>query len=346
MNLLQVTSLSKSFRGNSVPAVNHASLDLSEGKILALVGESGSGKTTLLRLLAGLETPDSGEIVLDGKSLSTSGHVVQPEHRGIGMVFQHHALFPHLTVGKNIAFGIRRLDRPTRRETIASLLDLIGLGGFEKRYPHELSGGERQRVALARALAPAPRLLLLDEPFSSLDARLRQNVRDETRAILRKRGATAIFVTHDTADALTIADRVIVLKKGDIQQTGTPREIYHAPANSYVASFFGTCNFIPSHLLLSDGGPHLSCHIGPTGRTDGEGLWIRPEKLVLRSPESGPRNALTGIVRTVSFCGPHLEVTLRCQSSPADGFDVTVHHHGAAIVNPGETWAIVPAAEA
>jgi iron(III) transport system ATP-binding protein len=342
MNLLHVTGLSKSFRGNSVPAVRNAAFDLYEGKILALVGESGSGKTTLLRLLAGLETPDTGEIVLDGNLLSTPKSVVQPERRGIGMVFQHHALFPHLTVGKNIAFGIHKWDPANQRDTISSLLELIGLPGFEKRYPHELSGGERQRVALARALAPQPRLLLLDEPFSSLDARLRHSVRDETRAILKKRGATAIFVTHDTADALTIADRIVVLKHGDIQQTGAPPEIYHAHANSYVASFFGTCNFIPFHLLRPTSGSRLSCHIGPPDLAAGNGLWIRPEKLALHPPHTRPPDALTGTVRSVAFCGPHLEVTLRCESAPGNFFEVTVHHHAASIVTPGESWAIAP----
>jgi ABC-type sulfate/molybdate transport systems ATPase subunit/ABC-type spermidine/putrescine transport system permease subunit II len=236
---------------------------LPEEKLLSLVGESGSGKTTLLRLLAGLERPDRGTISLDGRVLSSPAAVVPPEQRGIGLVFQHHALFPHLTVEKNFGFGIWRRSREEREGIIGQLLALVGLTGFGKRYPHELSGGERQRIALARALAPEPILLLLDEPFSSLDARLQQAVRDDTRAILKERGATALFVTHDTGDALSIADRIVVLKQGLLQQDGAPPEVYHAPANAYVASFFGTCNFLPMYSLPNPSGARILCHVGP-----------------------------------------------------------------------------------
>ena len=344
MTMLDIRQLTKSFRDGAEPAVKSVSFDLSEGKILALVGESGSGKTTVLRLLSGLEVPDSGEIHLDGRLISSANGVVEPERRGIGLVFQHHALFPHLTVGKNIGFGLRGRPREERDRVVDSLLELIRLPELAKRYPHELSGGERQRVALARALAPNPRLLLLDEPFSSLDARLRQDVRDETRRILSERGATAVFVTHDTGDALAIADGLVVLRGGVVQQTGAPPEVYHAPANSYVATFFGTCNFLPFHSLHHPSGARILCHIGPPGPegTQGAGLWVRPEDLELAVPSADQNNALRGVVRQVAFCGGYLDVSLTCERPGNKTFEVLVRHHAPTSVHPGETWCIVP----
>jgi iron(III) transport system ATP-binding protein len=345
MNRLEVRNLTKCYRKGDEPAVDDASFDLAEGKLLALVGESGSGKTTLLRMLAGLETPDAGEIRLDGQVISSPQAVLAPERRGIGLVFQSHALFPHLTVEGNITFGLRHLSRDERAEVVPTVLDLVGLGAYGKRYPHELSGGERQRIALARALAPNPRLLLLDEPFSSLDARLRQSVRDETRAILRERNATAVFVTHDTGDALSIADGIVVLRKGRVQQVGAPPEVYHAPANSYVASFFGTCNFLPLRGIAHPSGARISCHIGPPRASDpaaSAGLWVRPEDLELVSPEKTPTDGITGIVTKVRFHGAYLDVELSCQSSDHGDFEVTVWHHAPFMVNPGECWGIVP----
>jgi iron(III) transport system ATP-binding protein len=344
MNLLEVRSLTKSFRSTGTPAVKDASFDLAGGRLLALVGESGSGKTTLLRLLAGLEKPDSGEILLDGQVISSAHSVTPPERRGIGLVFQNHALFPHLTVEKNIAFGLRHLKRAQRVDVVGPLLDLVGLSSFQDRYPHELSGGERQRIALARALAPNPRLLLLDEPFSSLDARLRQSMRDETRAILRERGATAVFVTHDTGDALSIADGIVVLRHGEVQQTGAPPEVYHAPANSYVASFFGTCNFLPLRSLAHPNGARISCHIGPpqAEHSPQAGLWVRPEDLELLRAEDASPAAITGEVRMVGFHGSYLEVILSCQTPDNGPFEVTVWHHAPFMVHPGEKWAVAP----
>ncbi len=339
---LHVQNLSKSYRRGGEPAVNDVSFQLPEGKLLSLVGESGSGKTTLLRLIAGLETPDRGSITLDGQDISSPASVTPPERRGIGLVFQHHALFPHLTVEKNIAFGLRHLPRSERHAIVAPLLELVGLAKFGERYPHELSGGERQRVALARALAPNPKLLLLDEPFSSLDARLRHAVRDETRAILKERGATALFVTHDTGDALSIADRIVVLRQGRVQQEGAPPEVYHAPANAYVASFFGTCNFLPIHSLPHPSGARILCHVGPPRPEEaaGFGIWVRPEDLELVRPENS--GSLTGIVSKVAFHGAWLEVTLHCENGGSAPFDVTVHHHAPFMVHLGETWTIAP----
>lgn len=345
MKRLEVDTLTKRYRRGDDPAVDAAAFDLDAGKLLALVGESGSGKTTLLRMLAGLETPDHGEIRLDGQTISTPRAVLAPERRGIGLVFQNHALFPHLTVEGNITFGLRHLSREERAEVVPSVLDLVGLGGYRKRYPHELSGGERQRIALARALAPNPRLLLLDEPFSSLDARLRQSVRDETRAILRERKATAVFVTHDTGDALSIADRIVVLRKGRVQQVGAPPEVYHAPANSYVASFFGTCNFLPLRGIAHPSGARIACHIGPPRSSEATataGIWVRPEDLELVPPDKTPNDGISGTITKVRFQGAYLDVELRCESAEHDAFDVTVWHHAPFMVNPGERWGIAP----
>lgn len=345
MKRLEVIHLTKRYRKGDEPAVNDASFDLAEGKLLALVGESGSGKTTMLRMLAGLETPDAGEIRLDGVTISSPRGVLAPERRGIGLVFQSHALFPHLTVEGNITFGLRHWSRDERAEIVPSVLDLVGLSGYRKRYPHELSGGERQRIALARALAPNPRLLLLDEPFSSLDARLRQSVRDETRAILLERKATAVFVTHDTGDALTIADGIVVLKQGEVQQIGAPPEVYHAPSNSYVASFFGTCNFLPLRGIGHPSGARIACHIGPPRASDPThvaGIWVRPEDLELVAPEKTPPDGLEGIITKVRFHGAYLDVELRCKTPEHGEFHVTVWHHAPFMVNPGERWGIVP----
>jgi iron(III) transport system ATP-binding protein len=344
MNLLTVHHLGKSYRRSERPAVKSVSLELEEGKLLALVGESGSGKTTLLRLLAGLEIPDEGTIALDGKEISAPGKVVEPEKRGIGLVFQNHALFPHLTVGQNIVFGLRRRTAAEKKQTLDSLLELTRLTGMAGRYPHELSGGERQRVALARALAPNPRLLLLDEPFSSLDARLRQGVRDETREILLARRATAIFVTHDTGDALAIADSITVIRHGIVQQSGAPQEVYHAPANAYVASFFGTCNFLPFHSLANPGGAPMACHIGPPDKDGASGLWVRPEDLELVPVNTGTTGDLCGRVGKVIFAGAHQDVHLDCEVDGHPAFEVVVRHHGPDWVQPGQMWNIVPRA--
>ena len=216
-----LTNLNKGF-GN-VLAVNDITLCLEKGQILTLLGPSGCGKTTLLRLIAGFETPTSGTIQIAGKRVAGEGTLVAPEKRQVGMVFQDYALFPHLTVEKNIAFGLKKLSGDERRRRIEEVIQITGLNGLEKRYPHELSGGQQQRVALARTLAPRPVVILLDEPFSNLDAALRTQMRKEIPRILRESGSTAIFVTHDQKDALTISDKIAILNEGVVQQIATPR---------------------------------------------------------------------------------------------------------------------------
>jgi iron(III) transport system ATP-binding protein len=338
MSLLSVQGITKHFHRSARPAVSSASFTVSAGELAALAGESGSGKTTLLRMISGLERPDEGTIALDGRVLSTPAFVEEPERRGIGLVFQDHALFPHLTVSENIAFGLNRRTRAERREIIGAMLELVGLPGYELRYPHELSGGERQRIALARSLAPSPRLLLLDEPFSSLDTRLRQEVRDHTRAVLKSHGTAGLMVTHDVQDALSIADRIVLLRHGVIQQDSEPREIYQAPANEYVATFFGSCNFLPAGVLPQEG----SRVIGPPEGA-GAGAWIRPEDLRLLPETAAHAGDLVGTVEQAAFCGDWQDVRLRC-IPPAGGepFLILVHAHPNSRISPGERWTIVP----
>jgi iron(III) transport system ATP-binding protein len=236
---LEVRGLTKRYRRGDRPALDNVWLDVQDGEILTLVGESGSGKTTLLRLVAGLEQADAGEIVLRGRTVCDERTFIPPEHRGASLVFQDYALFPHLTVEGNVGFGLRRLGRAERGQRVREMLELVGLRGLERRYPHELSGGQQQRVALARALAPRPAILLLDEPFSNLDRALKARLRQEVAALIRATGTTAVFVVHDPDDALAIGDRIAVLRDGRLVQLGKPREILDSPCGPYVAGFFG-----------------------------------------------------------------------------------------------------------
>ncbi len=233
--LLEFRNLSKTYRNGERAAVSGINLEVKQGEILAFVGESGSGKTTLLRLAAGLEVPDEGAVFLNGEPVADADHWLPPEKRGVGLVFQGGALFPHLTVEKNVAYGLHKVPRRERAEIVGDMLSLVGLSAYGKRYPHELSGGERQRLALARARAPRPSIVLLDEPFSNLDRCLRCMLRDEVCRILREVGATSIFVTHEIDDALIAGDRVAVFRQGLLEQAGTPEELRRAPATDYCA---------------------------------------------------------------------------------------------------------------
>ncbi|MDQ2673409.1 MAG: ABC transporter ATP-binding protein [Chloroflexota bacterium] len=240
---LRTLQLTKRF--GEIVAVDGVDLDVRRGEFLGVLGPSGCGKTTLLRLVAGFERPDGGGIEIDGRAVAGPRRHVPPEDRRIGMVFQESALFPHLDVAGNIGFGLERRGRDGR---VAELVALVGLAGLQRRMPHELSGGQQQRVALARALAPDPALILLDEPFSSLDATLRAQLRGEVRDILRTAGATTLFVTHDQAEALEISDRVAVMRAGRIEQISTPDELYLRPINRFVAGFVGEANLVPGQI--------------------------------------------------------------------------------------------------
>ena len=251
MEILHIKNLTKTFDNGKVGALKSVSFSLEKGEITSIIGESGCGKTTLIRLITGLEIPDDGDILLQETIVSSKAKFVSPEKRNVGMVFQDYALFPHLTVLENILYGIS--NYPNKKKRAVEMIDLIGLRGFEKRYPHELSGGQQQRVALARALAPNPQLLILDEPFSNLDVMLRTQLRDEIFDIIKKTEITAIFVTHDTKDALAISDKIMVLENGNLIQQGTAKELYEKPISVYVASLFGRIIKLPIDLLQKFG---------------------------------------------------------------------------------------------
>lgn len=240
---LRLSQVSKSF--GDTAAVAKLSLDLPAGEILCLLGPSGCGKTTTLRLIAGFETPDAGAIRIGGRTVYGGGVNASPERRRIGMVFQEGALFPHLTVAQNVAFGLPRRS-PRRREQVADALKMVELDGYEARYPHQLSGGQQQRAALARALAPAPDLILMDEPFSSLDQSLRAQLRDEVRSILKQRNATVICVTHDQEEALQLADTIALMQQGRIEQMGSPETLFGSPDTRFAAEFLGAADFLPA----------------------------------------------------------------------------------------------------
>ena len=247
-SVVELRNTSKTYPATTFPAVNDLSFCLAEGEILSILGPSGCGKSTTLRLIAGFETPDSGEVLLGDRIASGQGRHVPPEKRGVAMVFQDYALFPHLSVAKNIGFGLRKMKPAERSRRVKEVLDTIELAWLADRYPHQISGGQQQRVALGRALAPRPVVVLLDEPFSNLDAAMRGQMRREVQAILRREGATAILVTHDQQEALSFADRVAVMNQGRLEQLGTPEEIFRRPATSFVATFVGHASFIPGRV--------------------------------------------------------------------------------------------------
>ena len=285
-------------RYGQVVAVDAVDLDVHRGELLALLGPSGCGKTTTLRLLAGFERPDAGEIRLDGELVAGPGVLVPAERRRIGVVFQEYALFPHLTVAQNLGYGIPR-DRQRRRRRVGEMLDLIGLAAEADRYPHELSGGQQQRVALGRALAPEPALVLLDEPFSNLDAALRARMRAEVHQILTRAEATAVFVTHDQEEALSLADRIAVMERGRVLQVDAPADLYARPSGPFVAAFVGDADVLPGE---SDG-HHVQTVIGAlpvaTGAPAGPvTVVLRPERVRLALDGAG-----IGVVERIEYFG-------------------------------------------
>jgi iron(III) transport system ATP-binding protein len=307
---LSLRGLTKAF--GEVRAADGVDLDLPRGELCALLGPSGCGKTTVLRLIAGLERPDAGTVALDGETLSSEGTFVAPERRRIGMVFQDYALFPHLDVAGNVGYGLGR--RPDRGR-VSEVLEVVGMGGLQGRRVHDLSGGQQQRVALARALAPTPRLILLDEPFSNLDAGLRERLREEVREIIKAAGVTALFVTHDQEEALSIAESVAVMREGRIEQQGTPEEVYSRPATPWAAEFLGEIEVLPGEVR--DG--VASCELGTLsarGSPDGPvQVQFRPESLAIGSAASvGPRDAQQAEVVSRRFYGHDQLLALRLPS--------------------------------
>ena len=283
-----------SLRFHHQPVLEAVSLTLEEGRIGCLIGPSGCGKTSLLRLIAGFLAPGSGRVALQGDTVAGDGHWVTPEARRVGMVFQDIALFPHLDVAANIAFGLHQWPAAERRQRVEELLALVGLPGLGRRYPHQLSGGQQQRIALARALAPRPRLLLLDEPFSALDAELREQISRDVRHILLREGITALFVTHDQNEAFALADQVGVMHDGRLLQWDTPYRVYHRPAHRFVADFIGGGVLIPGRV---SGPRQVETALGELGgdlpegatRDDEVDVLLRPDDLVI--DDAGPRRA-------------------------------------------------------
>ena len=282
-----------SHRYGDVRALSDLSLDVQDGEIVCLVGPSGCGKTTALRLAAGLEKLQSGEIVIGDRVVAGPDVEMPPEKRCVGLVFQDFALFPHMTVADNVAFGLRGHDDAARRRVVDELLEKVGMGGYQTKYPHMLSGGEQQRVALARALAPQPGVILLDEPFSGLDVRLREEVREQTLRLLRDAGATALVVTHDAEEAMYMGDRIAVLQRGHLVQIGLPGDVYRRPQSAFVAKFLGDVNWlhgtVKNQVAESSIGPVAASGIGDGERVD---VLIRPEGLHLcREPGAVGREA-------------------------------------------------------
>src|SRR3954452_6194042 len=338
---ITIRGLSKSFGANAeVAAVNDIDLDIKDNSFVTLLGPSGCGKTTTLRLLAGSIIPDHGTIEVGGRQLSSAGTVVPPESRGMGMVFQNYAVWPHKTVFENVVFGLklRKIPAAEARRKVETTLALVNLAGLEQRYPNELSGGQQQRVALARSLVVEPDILLLDEPLSNLDAKLRERMRTELKELQRRTGITFVYVTHDQAEALALSDHVAVMSGGRLQQYGTPFEVYAHPANRMVADFMGLVNLVPGKVrTLANGGgtvelsPDFTLDVAALdGLKLGEGvdIAIRPENIRL----GGPGGAVTRLAKITNqvFLGNINEYyatlssgqVLRVQTHPLQQFKI------------------------
>jgi iron(III) transport system ATP-binding protein len=324
---LRLRGLRKSY--GDVVAVDGLDLEVEAGTTCALLGPSGCGKTTTLRLIAGLENPDAGTVEIGGETVSEPRRSLPPERRRIGMVFQDYALFPHLDVAGNVGYGLGR--RPDRQR-VEAMLSTVGLEGLGARHPHELSGGQQQRVALARALIAEPRAVLLDEPFSNLDAGLREMVRREAREILEAQGVTSVFVTHDQEEALSVADLVAVVNEGRVEQVGTPEEVYSRPATRWVAAFLGEIEVLPG---IAENGS-VSCELGAlpnrTGLRGEVDVLIRPESLAVGTVEPPDRRSLDATVVARNFYGHDQLLELRLPS----GRTVRARRLGFPAWHPGD----------
>jgi putative spermidine/putrescine transport system ATP-binding protein len=318
---LSLNGLSKHY--GDFYAVREVSLSIADGEFLVLLGPSGCGKTTTLRMVAGFIEPSAGHVRLAGQDVT----LLPPWKRNAGMVFQSYALFPHMTVAQNVAFGLemRKLSRADIERRVEEVLALVRLGGYGGRLPRQLSGGQQQRVALARALAIRPDVLLLDEPLSNLDAKLRQEVRVEIRELQRQLGLTTVMVTHDQEEALTMADRLVVMNEGSVRQVGSQRDLYERPADRFVAGFVGRTTFLAGAVeapgrFRSDGGLALACTGGSPGRA---ALSLRPERVEIGlQPRSGLDNCLPGTVEFVSYLGALIDIHVRL--SPGDRLVVQI----------------------
>lgn len=333
-NYLSIRHLFKEF--GDFTALNNVSLDICEGEFVCFLGPSGCGKTTLLRAIAGLDMQSRGEVSQAGRDISW----LTPEKRDFGIVFQSYALFPNLTVAQNIGYGLRNqsVDKSATQARVTELLELIGLPDSGAKFPAQLSGGQQQRVALARAIATRPGLLLLDEPLSALDARVRVHLRQEIKSLQRKLGVTTIMVTHDQEEALAMADRIVVMNQGVIEQVGTPQEIYANPASAFVASFVGTMNFLPSTVLdgqrVQVGEQELCCHCDDFEPQSSLQLAIRPEDIRVRH-NGDATNRIAADVESMEFLGsfvrselnvPGMDHRLLADFSMNDVRDLGIEH--------------------
>lgn len=345
MAIIELNNISKKYPGATTFAVDQVSFSLEKGEILALVGESGSGKTTLLRLIAGLEHPDTGSIRLDGKVVVSGSKSLPTNKRKTGMVFQDYALFPHLTIFENVAFGLRGITKKETEKRVYETIELTSLKENVMKYPHQLSGGQQQRVALARALAPRPELLLMDEPFSNLDTILRDQVREEVREIIEAMGITAILVTHDTKDAFSTADKIAVMLDGKLLQIDTPNTLYNDPNSSYVAALFGKSNNVEATVAF--GGFRTpfgfvsvpkNC---PLAEEKGKvNLFFRAEEIDFCNAEE-PH--LCGMVEQCMYLGDHMQLKVCCNrcNHCSRGRDKEVKEeevHSILLKSPVQTW--------
>jgi iron(III) transport system ATP-binding protein len=325
--VIALRGLTKRF--GDLVAVEDLDLEVAQGEIMGILGPSGCGKTTTLRLIAGFEEPNRGSVWLNGQRVAGEGSWRPPEKRAVGVVFQDYALFPHLNVAANVSFGLQRVPRSERKARLNQMLEVVGLTGLEKRYPHQLSGGQRQRVALARALAPLPVVLLLDEPFSNLDAEMRGEVRLEVRSILKRLGATAVFVTHDQEEAFVFADCVAVMNNGRLEQVDHPEALYNRPATRFVADFVGHGNFLPATLANGLAQTELGEVRIDGGSVEGSArILVRPHDIALFAA----RNGRTLVVRERRFLGSEVEYVLELPS----GRTIISHQPPEADFQPGD----------
>ncbi|MEX1268068.1 MAG: ABC transporter ATP-binding protein [Balneolaceae bacterium] len=335
--LLEVKNIEKAFE-KDVPVVKKAAFSVNENEIFALLGPSGCGKTTTLRLISGFENLDEGEIYINGKLLSSKKVHCAPQKRGIGFVFQDYALFPHMSALDNVAFGLNNLPGYKRRVFAEEVLCRTGMGDYKDRSPAELSGGQQQRVALARAIAPEPKLILLDEPFSNLDAMLRDTTRKEVRSIIKKAGMSAVLVTHDQEEALSFADRIGVMNEGKIEQIGTPEEVYYQPKTTFVARFLGRTNLFEGDVDNTDfietnlGSLQLNCkasgHITCS---------IRPEHLTIEKPGAETNGCKKGMIIGREFKGHDITYHVECS-----GEKYIVHTDNRILFNTNEEVVVKP----
>ncbi len=337
---IRLVNLTKIF--GKVTAVDHINLEVEDGEFMTLLGPSGCGKTTTLRMIAGLEVPTEGEIYIGERLVSSTVKrvFIPPERRNIGMVFQNYAVWPHMTVFDNVAYPlkIKKLPKDEIKNRVMDILRLVHLDGMENRYPHQLSGGQQQRVALARALVMEPDILLLDEPLSNLDAKLREEMRFEIRSIQQKLGITVVYVTHDQSEAMAMSDRIAVMNKGRIQQVGTPYEIYKYPANAFVAGFIGLANFIkPDKVEIRNGKAYVEIFnnklrlavAAPLKETGEVVLIIRPMDIDL-SKKPVP-HSIKGIIRRATFLGDIMDYLI-----DVEGVTIRVQDKSRVIYDKGD----------